>query len=395
MGLVFLKPGREKSLLRRHPWLFSGALERIEHTIEPGETVTVVSHDGIALAKGAYSPRSQISVRLWSFDVDEDISPEFFRVRLTHAISRRRPFFDAGTDNAFRLVNAESDGLPGVVIDRYGAFLVCQFLSAGAERWKDHIVNIVQNLTPCVGVYERSDVDIREKEGLPLRKGLLCGEEPPPLLSIHEGALRFLVDIRNGHKTGFYLDQRENRRRLGAYTNGAKVLNCFSYTGAFGIRALVNQAHFVTNIDSSPDALALARQNVALNHLDPSRVQHVCQDVFAALRALRDHTQQFDLIILDPPKFVSSLSHLPAGSRAYKDINLLAFKLLRPGGILFTFSCSQLMEAKLFQKIVSDAALDARRDVQIIDRLIQAPDHPVALNFPEGAYLKGLVCRVA
>lgn len=395
MGLVFLKPGREKSLLRRHPWVFSGALARVEEITEPGETVTVLSHAGIPLAQGAYSPHSQISVRLWSFDATEEISPDFFRVRLTHAIRRRAPFFDAGTHTAFRLVNAESDGLPGIVVDRYGAFLVCQFLSAGAERWKEHIVRLLPEVVPCAGVYERSDVDVREKEGLPPRKGPLAGEGPPPLLEIKEGTLRFLVDIRNGHKTGFYLDQRENRRRLAAYANAAVVLNCFSYTGAFGIQALTHQATMVTNVDSSPDALKLAQQNLALNRLDPARVHDLCQDVFQALRAFRDRAQQFDLIILDPPKFVPSLAHLAAGCRAYKDINLLAFKLLRPGGTLFTFSCSQLVETNLFQKIVADAALDARRDVQIIDRLIQAPDHPVALTFPEGAYLKGLLCRVS
>jgi 23S rRNA (cytosine1962-C5)-methyltransferase len=382
-------------LLRHHPWVFSGAIARVENVSQPGETVTVVSPDGYPLAQGAYSPHSQISVRIWSFDPTEQISPEFFHVRLKHAIHSRGSLFDPGHRTAFRLVNAESDGLPGIIIDRYCEFLVCQFLSAGAELWRDHIVASVRDLVPCVGIYERSDVEVRQKEGLSPHKGVLAGAEPPPVLEIQEESLRFLVDIRNGHKTGFYLDQRENRGRIPDYAESAVTLNCFAYTGAFGIWALTHQAKRVTNVDSSPEALKLAQQNLEPNGIDPARAQHLCQDVFQSLRTFRDRAEQFDLIILDPPKFVPSLSHLGAGSRAYKDINLLAFKLLRPGGILFTFSCSHLMDMSLFQKIVSDAALDAHRDAQIIDRLTQAPDHPVSLSFPEGNYLKGLICRVS
>jgi 23S rRNA (cytosine1962-C5)-methyltransferase len=399
MPAVILKPGREKSVQRRHPWIFSGAIERVEGEPASGETVEVRSTDGTPLALGAYSPHSQIAVRVWTFDPTESVSPAFFRARLTHAFATREASLHASRPTlhgltAYRLVNAESDGLPGLIVDRYGEYLACQFLSAGAEYWKREIVTLLAGLLPYAGIYERSDVDVREKEGLPATTGVLAGSLPPDLVEIEEYGCRFAVDVRGGHKTGFYLDQRDNRALVAEYAEGRDVLNCFAYTGAFGVWALKGGAVKVTNVESSAAALDLARRNVELNGLDASKVENVIGDVSHVLRQYRDSRRQFDLIILDPPKFAESRSQVEKASRGYKDINLLAFKLLRPGGVLFTFSCSGLITPDLFQKIIAGAALDAGRDAQIVRRMTQAPDHPVALNFPEGEYLKGLVCRV-
>lgn len=394
MTVVTLKPQREKSLLRRHPWIFTGAVAQIQGSPQTGETVEVASSQGELLGRGAYSPHSQIVVRMWSFDPAEEISSTFFRTRLQRGIAGRQALAASEQFSAYRLINAESDGLPGMIVDRYDTFLVCQFLAAGADYWKQEIVSQLQALFPCTGIYERSDVDVRAKEGLPLRTGVLAGAAPPETAQIQEGALRFLVEIQQGHKTGFYLDQRENRQYLAQYVQGKDVLNCFAYTGGFGIYALKYGANSVANIDTSAAALQLLQRQIALNGLDETRSEQLEGDVFQRLRQFRDGRRQFDVIILDPPKFAESRSQLKSASRGYKDINLLAIKLLRPGGILFTFSCSGLIEPDLFQKIVADAALDANREAQILRRLSQAADHPVALNFPEGHYLKGLVCRV-
>jgi 23S rRNA (cytosine1962-C5)-methyltransferase len=392
---VVLKAGREKSAARRHPWVFSGAVDRVEGGAPAsGETVTVCAADGEPLAVGAYSPQSQIVVRAWDFDAATPIGPEFFRGRLKQALEMRRAL-GGGADLTGRLVNAESDGLPGLVVDRYGDYVVCQFLSAGAERWKKEIVSRLAELTPARGIYERSDVDVREKEGLAPVSGVLAGEAPPELLEIDENGCRFWVDVVRGHKTGFYLDQRENRTIVGRLSAGREVLNCFAYTGGFGIYALRGGAGRVTNVEASAAALGLAQRNAELNGLDLSRLENVEGDVFQVLRRYRDARGQFDLIVLDPPKFAESHSQVERATRGYKDINLLALKLLRPGGLLAAFSCSGLITPDLFQKIVAGAALDAGREAQILRRLSQSPDHPVALNFPEGEYLKGLIVRVS
>lgn len=394
MAIIILKPQREKSLFRRHPWVFTGAVAQIQGNPQTGETVEVTSSQGELFGRGAYSPHSQIVVRLWSFDPEEEIAPTFFRTRLQRGIAARQSLAASEQFTAYRLINAESDGLPGLIVDRYDTFLVCQFLAAGAEYWKQEIVSQLQDLFPCTGIYERSDVDVRAKEGLSLCTGVLAGATPPEVVQIQEGALRFLVEVQQGHKTGFYLDQRENRQYLAQYVQGKDVLNCFAYTGGFGIYALKYGANSVVNIDTSAAALQLLQRQIALNELDDTRSEQIEGDVFQRLRQFRDARRQFDVIILDPPKFAESRSQLKSASRGYKDINLLAMKLLRPGGVLFTFSCSGLMAPDLFQKIVADAALDANRDAQILRRLSQSADHPVALNFPEGHYLKGLVCRV-
>lgn len=394
MKAIVLKRGREKSLMRRHPWIFSGAIARIEGNPRAGETVDILTAEGALLGRGAYSPKSQMTARVWTFDPQEDVSPEFFAGRVARAAESRGALVAGEGPPGVRLVNAESDGLPGIIVDRYGEYLVVQFLTTGAEYWKAAIVEALSRLEGVAGVYERSDADVREKEGLPKLAGVLAGAEPPDLVEIREGPCRYLVDVKRGHKTGFYLDQRENRAMIAEFARGAAMLNGFSYTGGFGIAALAAGAVAATNVDSSAPALDLAMRNAELNGIDAATIENVEGDAFAVMRKWRDEGRVFDLVVLDPPKFAESKSQLPRASRGYKDINWLAFRLLAPGGILFTFSCSGLMSPELFQKIVSDAALDAGCEAQIVRRLGQASDHPTLLSFPESSYLKGLVCRV-
>jgi 23S rRNA (cytosine1962-C5)-methyltransferase len=394
MHKVVINGKGEKSLQRHHPWIFSGAVQDVNGHPEPGDTMAVHGMDNRWLAWGAWSPQSQIRLRIWSFDADEPIDGPFFERRLQAAMALRRRLPGFSDTSARRWVNAESDGLPGLIVDQYGDFLVCQFLSAGAERFKEIIVSKLRSLIAVKGIYERSDADVRRKEGLTEQCGPLWGDAPPARVQIRLGAVTMWVDLIEGHKTGAYLDQTKNQERIRAYAKDAEVLNCFSYTGGFGLWALKGGAAHVTQIDASQGALNLSRENLALNGLDEQRTEHVAANVFDILRRYRDSRRQFDLIVLDPPKFVASKGQLDKGTRGYKDINLLALKLLRPAGILFTFSCSGLVSSMLFQKIVADAALDAGRRVTITGRLDQAADHPVALNFPEGHYLKGLVCAV-
>jgi len=388
---VRLKKDRDKSLRRRHPWVFSGAVAGVEGDPGPGDTVAVLGAEGQDLGLGAWSPASQMRVRMWSFDPAEAIDPAFFRRRIQSALTARNlPGAPAGCR---RLINAESDGLPGVVADAYGPWVVLSLLSAGAERWREEIALALSEATGCRGVYERSDSPVRAREGLPERAGLVLGEEPPELVEIAEGPARFLVDLRRGHKTGFYLDQRENRRLVSGLADGRDVLNCFSYTGGFGIAALLGGAARCLSIDTSAEALALAAKNARLNELSPEAFELREADVFHELRTLRDQGRSFGLAVLDPPKFAESQASLPAATRGYKDINLMAMRLLAPGGLLCTFSCSGLVSPDLFQKIVAGAALDSGRTMRIIGRFTQPPDHPVAPAFPEGEYLKGLLLR--
>jgi 23S rRNA (cytosine1962-C5)-methyltransferase len=395
MAAIWLKNGRDKSVRLRHPWIFSGAIDLVKGDPQPGETVEVRSADGAWLAWAAYSPFSQIRGRIWSWDAQESIDADFIRARLAQAVNMRKALVPAEETNALRLVHGESDGLPGVVVDRYGGVLVLQILSTGAEAWRETLVDGLVELTGLEQVYERSDVDVRSLEGLPERTGALHGEPPSQRLVIRENGLDFFVDVCAGQKTGFYLDQRRNRQRVGALVSGRKVLNCFCYTGAFSVYALAGGAASVLSIDSSAEAIALASDNVALNGFPAGKASWLEGDVFHELRTLRDRAESFDAIILDPPKFAPTAAQAERAARGYKDINLLAFKLLRPGGLLFTFSCSGGISADLFQKIVAGAALDAGVDARMVEHLAQGPDHPVALNFPEGAYLKGLVCQVA
>ena len=392
MHKLILKPGREKSLKRRHPWIFSGAVAKLEGAAQAGDTIEVRSHAGELLALAAYSPHSQIRARTWSWGVC-DIDATFFAKCVEDAALARAALSIDRVSDALRLVHAEADGLPGVVADRYGDTVVVQLLSAGADRWRDAIADALCALPGIARVWERSDADARELEGLEPRSGLLRGKPLPGAPVIVEHGLKFKVEIDAGHKTGFYLDQRDNRLLLRTLAAGKDVLDCFSYTGGFAINALHGGAQSVMAIDSSGLALEMARANSQLNGVDG--VEWVEGDVFQMLRRLRDQGRTFDLIVLDPPKFAQTAAHAEKAASAYKDINLFAFKMLRPGGFLMTFSCSGGVSADLFQKIVAGAALDAGVDARIEAWLHAAPDHPVALNFPESEYLKGLLCRVS
>ncbi len=394
MKAITLKAGRDKSALRKHPWIFSGAVEKIIGTPQCGDTVAVYAYNGEFLGYAAYSPTSQIRARFWNFDEKQAINETFFDDCLTIAIKARqsRGFDIFDSQSAFRLVYAENDGIPGCIIDKYGDYYSVEILAAGPEAFRETIYQLLAAKTNCKGIYERCDSDVRLKEGLEKRSGAVFGTIPDKV-EITENGVRFLIDIKNGHKTGYYLDQRDARQRIGELAKGKKVLNCFCYTGGFGLYALRGGAEHVYQIDVSAPALKTAKELLTLNTLPTAKATHTEADVFQYLRKCRDKGETFDLIVLDPPKFVESKDHLHKGARGYKDINLLAIKLLAPGGYLATFSCSGLMEMSLFQKILADAADDAGRNLQLIERFGQPADHPVRLSFPEGSYLKGLLLQ--
>jgi 23S rRNA (cytosine1962-C5)-methyltransferase len=391
MNALVLKKGREKSLKRRHPWIFSGAIERVLGKPRAGDTVEVRTADGAPIAMAAYSPASQIRARVWSFDPQATTNADWFKARVRHALALREALPAARHTNALRLVHAESDGLPGLIVDRYADVLVVQFLSAGAERWREAILDALQEATHCEAVFERSDAEVRKLEGLEPRVGFARGNRNATRCPITEYGLNFRVDVEQGQKTGFFLDQRENRQRVRALAAGREVLDGFCYTGGFAVAALAGGAARVLAVESSAPALEVARENLAANPLDPAKVEFVQADVFAHLRLLRDGGKKFGLVVLDPPKFAPTAAQAKNAARAYKDVNLLAFKLLAPGGLLATFSCSGGVSAELFQSIVAGAALDAGVGAKIIERFHAGADHPVALEFPEGDYLKGLL----
>lgn len=394
LGLCILKAGREKSVLRRHPWIFSGAIERVNGQPQNGDTVAVHASQGTFLGYAAYNALSKISARMWTWQESDRMDADFFRHKISVALAARSALNIAQHSTGIRLIHGEADGLPGLVVDQYINVLVMQIGSAGAEKWREVFVEILQDLCRPACIYERSDSDSRTLEGLPERNGVLLGTLPDALVLTEHG-IRFGVDVAHGQKTGFYLDQRDNRALIGELAQDKDVLNCFCYSGGFSLYALRGGAKSVLSIDSSAEALQLAQHNVALNALDVERAQWQCEDVFQALRKLRDQNKKFDLIILDPPKFAPTAAFAEKAARGYKDINLLGFKLLNPGGMLATYSCSGGISDDLFQKIVAGAALDAGVEAQIVNKLHAAADHPVLLSFPEGAYLKGLLLRVA
>jgi len=389
---LILKPGRDKSLRQRHPWIFSGAVARIEGEPKSGEAISVMADDGTWIARAAWSPVSQICARALSFVPDEVIDDRFFARRLADAAAARTAMVDADNTGA-RLVHGESDGLPGVIVDRYADVVVLQCLSAGAECWRTVLANACAAIPGVNCVYERSDAEVRALEGLPARTGTVIGTLPARL-TIREGGLVFGVDPVAGQKTGFYLDQRDNRALVRLLARDRRTLNVFCYSGGFTLAALAGGARDVVSIDSSAVALAQGRENIALNPALPAgRNTWIEADAFTDLRRLRNEGAVFDFIVLDPPKFAPTAAHVERAARAYKDINLLALKLLARGGLLVTFSCSSAISSDFFQKIVSGAALDAGADAQILRRLGPSADHPIALAFPEGDYLKGLLIR--
>lgn len=402
MAELILLPGKERPVVRRHPWIFAGSVDKLQGRSKLGDTVDVLSDRGEFLGRAAYSPHSQIRARMWTFGSDsvkQSIDHGFFKRRVAESVARRttHPWLvqKDSPQVGVRLIHGESDGLPGVIADQYDNVVVLQLTSAGAEKWRDAIVAGLVQATGCCAVYERSDSEVRGREGLEPRTGLAYGELPEGVLTIVENGIRMEVDVVGGHKTGFYLDQRENRLLTRTLAAGRSVLNCFCYTGGFSLQALAGGATEVLSIDSSEPALAAARRNVELNpQLDPARAQWQGADVFEALRELHKEGRKFDLIVLDPPKFAPSAAHAQRAARAYKDINLHGFRLLNPGGILMTYSCSGGIGQELFQSIVAGAAADAGVDARILHRLSASPDHPIGLAVPEGEYLKGLACQV-
>jgi 23S rRNA (cytosine1962-C5)-methyltransferase len=395
MATLTLLPGKEKSLLRRHPWVFSGAVERLDGRARAGDTVAVRTADGRPLGHAAWNPVSQIRARIWSFDPAETIDHAFFKRRIAAAVARRTALPGLAAQQGLRLIHAESDGLPGVIADRYRDTVVVQLSTAGADKWRAAIADALHKTTGCARIYERSDLDARKLERLGPATGWLRGEPSGQDNVIDEHGVRLGVDILEGHKTGFYLDQRDNRRLVADLARGRRVLNCFCYTGGFSLHALAGGASAVLSLDSSAPALERARANLPLNpSLDVARALWREADVFAELRQLVRAGERYDLVILDPPKFAATAAHADAAARAYKDINLQGFKLLAPGGMLMTYSCSGGVDAGLFRKIVAGAALDAGRTARIVRQLHAAADHPVDLCFPEGEYLKGLLLQV-
>jgi 23S rRNA (cytosine1962-C5)-methyltransferase len=396
MKVLRLRPGKERSLQRRHPWVFESAIAKGGG--DAGETVRIESDEGKFLAWAAFSPHSKIRARAWSFDEKQRIDAAFFASRVASAVAARQ-LFDLQSDGV-RLVHGEADGLPGLIVDRYGDTLVAQFLSAGVERWKEVLADALLAATGLAKLYERSDASGREREGLAPQTGWLRGSGPTEL-TIREHDWQLTLDIATGHKTGFYLDQRDSRRRfaeLARHRRFRRVLNCFCYTGGFTVAALAGLAAAdavegaeLVSIDSSLPALERARAHVALNGFEGARTEFLDADVNAALRRFIEEGRVFDAIVLDPPKFAPTVAHAERAARAYKDINRLALKLLAPGGVLLTFSCSGGIGADLFHKIVAGAGIDAGVDGYISERLGAAPDHPMTIEFPEGEYLKGLV----
>ena len=395
MNDVVLKPGKEKSLLRRHPWVYATAVAQVVGRPQPGDTVRVVDCRGDFLAWGAYSPESQIRVRCWSFREEEGIDAAWMAARVTEAVARRASL--AGRTDAVRLVFGEGDSLPGFVADRYADQLVVQFLAAGVERWREPLVDALVAATGCLNVYERSDAAAREREALAARTGVLRGRQPPAEVEIVEDGVRYGVDVVNGHKTGFYLDQRESRRLVAelAARGGpsAPGLNCFSYTGGFSLAALRAGAAHAISVDSSADALAMAARNAARNGLPEAAFECRVSKVADAQKALAAEGRQFDIVVLDPPKFAPSVHHVDKAARAYKDVNLKGMKLVKPGGYLLTFSCSGAVSVDLFQKIVAGAVIDSREDFVLLERLAAGMDHPMRMTHPEGEYLKGLLLQ--
>ncbi len=387
--VVRLKSGRDRSVRRHHPWVFSGAVAHVDGEPAAGATVVVQAHDGAVLGRAAWSPTSQIRARLWTFDADTPIDDALVHARLDAAVALRQRFVLGPHTNSARLVFAEADGLPGLVVDQYGDTVVVQCHSAGAEHFQDVVVAHLQHRTGAARMVLRSDAEVRKLEGLEKKSGVIAG---PPIeggvVRATENGLSFLVDVERGHKTGFYLDQRDSRARVRALAKG-RVLNCFSYTGGFAVAALAGGAEHAISVDTSQAALELAERNVAENGVDPARHDGLRGDCFDVLRGLYDDGERFDVVVLDPPKFAPAARHVEKASRGYKDLALRALKLLNPGGLLFSFSCSGAINRELFRQIAASASLEAGRPIALLGDLGHPPDHPVPASFPEGEYLKG------
>ena len=386
---VVLKAEKDKPIRAFHPWIFSGAIDLVDDDFKAGDLVKVLSHQEQFLGIGYLNPRSQIAVRMLTFR-DETIDASFFIRRFEEAKQLRTAFIPPKTD-AYRVIHSEGDFLAGLIVDRYGDFLVAQFLTAGMDRLKPIVIQALEQVFPAKGIYERDDPDARQLEGLQETLAVLRGEEPPDFVEITENGNRFIADIKHGQKTGFFFDQKENRKKVAALAKGKRMLDCFSYSGGFSIYAANAGAASITTVESQARALNTLKTNFELNGLSGEAYQFVCEDVF---EFLRKETAIYDLIVLDPPAFCKNKNQINQAARGYKDINLFAMKRMAPGGILFTSSCSSFIDPDLFQKIVFGAAKDATRNVQIIEKTSHPYDHPINIYHPEGEYLKGLFLRV-
>jgi len=390
---IILKKGKEKAALQRHPWVFSGALEKIKGKPEDGDVVKVFAFDNEFLAYGYFNSNSRVAVRLLEWDENQAIDKNWYENRLKQAVASRQ-FILSEQTNTCRLVFSEADFLPGLIVDKYADFLSLQILSSGIEKVKNDIVEILKAELNPKGIFDKSDATARGHEGLPVENGLLWGENPPEFLEVKENGIAYNINIAEGQKSGFYCDQRDNRRILASYTKGKKVLDCFSYSGGFSLNSLANEAKSITSVDSSALAIDTLKQNVELNNFDAKKVTAIQSDVNKQLRAFKESGELFDVIVLDPPKYAPSRSALDRAARAYKDLNRLGMLLLEKGGLLATFSCSGAVDIETFKQIVAWAALDAGKEVQIIKQFCQPEDHPVRISFSEGEYLKGLLLRV-
>lgn len=393
MVIISLKKGKEKAALQRHPWVFSGALEKINGKPEDGDVVKVQAFDGEFLAYGYFNSISRVAVRLCEWDENITINKAWYLNRLTQAIQARQNIISEKT-NTCRLVFSEADFLPGLIVDQYADFLSLQILSSGIDKVKDEIVSILIEILKPKGIFDKSDATARQHEGLPVSNGLIWGENPPEFLAVKENGISYHINIADGQKSGFYCDQRDNRSLLAKYTSHKKVLDCFCYSGGFSLNCLAQGATQITSVDSSALAIETLKQNLALNHFEPSKINCIQSDVNKQLRLFKESGELFDIVVLDPPKYAPSRSALDRAARAYKDLNRLGMSLLVKGGLLATFSCSGAVDIETFKQIIAWAALDAGKEVQIIKQFCQPEDHPVRISFPEGEYLKGLLLRV-
>lgn len=394
MHRISIKKGKEKAIRQQHPWIFSGAIEKISGKPQNGEVVEVADFQDNFLAYGFYNAQSRVAVRVLSWDSNQKIDADWWRMRIRQAVNARRDLLESTDTNACRLIFSEADFLPGLIVDRYADFLSVQILSSGMEQFKSSWLDELQQLLTPKGIFDRSDANARSHEGMEASSGVLWGEAPPDFIEVMENGIRYEVNIAEGQKSGFYCDQRDNRKKVAAHAKGKKVLDCFCYSGGFTLNALAAGAASVTSVDSSTLAIETLQRNLKLNTFKKAKQQSIQSDVNKQLREFKESGEKFDLIVLDPPKYAPSRSALDKAARAYKDLNRLAMLLLNQGGLLATYSCSGAVDIDTFKQILAWAALDAGKEVQFIDQYCQPEDHPVRSSFPEGEYLKGLLCRV-
>ncbi|MDB5159329.1 MAG: pseudouridine synthase [Mucilaginibacter sp.] len=391
---IILKKGKEKAVLQRHPWVFSGAIEQVKGKPANGDIVRLVNAKGDFMAYGFYNDQSRVALRLLEWDESITVNEDWFRHKVADAVAGRNELLSTGATNTCRLIFSESDYLPGLIVDKYADHLAVQVLTSGIEKMMPVIIDELQRLLNPKSVFDKSDASSRQHEGLETTNVVLFGDAPPESVEVKENNILYNINIAEGQKSGFYCDQRDNRKIVAGYAKDKKVLDCFSYTGGFTLNALQNGALSVTSVDSSALAIETLKENIKLNKLDTNKHTAIQSDVNKQLRVFKDEGELFDIIVLDPPKYAPSRSALDRAARAYKDLNRLGMLLLNSGGLLATYSCSGAMNMETFKQVIAWAALDAGKQVQFINQFCQPEDHPVRSSFPEGEYLKGLLCRV-